>query len=94
MDDPIFVCCKSTRVSKAFRMTTAIIFQIFSRFKRKSVPIIALKCLPQTRQANPKIPEDHVMGLSQRAKEKFKLNSSLIKSLFRILIVTNTLVTP
>ena len=94
MDDPIFVYCKSTRVSKAFRMTTAIIFQIFSRFKRKSVPIIALKCLPQQRHANPRIPEHHVMGLSQRAKEKFKLSSSLIKSLFRILIVTNTLVTP
>ena len=73
-------------------MTAAIILQIFSRFKRKSVPIIALKCLPQTRQANPKIPEDHVMGLSQRAKEKFKFNPSLIKSLFRISIVTNTLV--
>ena len=94
MDDPVFVCCKSTRLSKASRMTTAIIFQIFSRFKRKSVPTIAEDCLPQQRHANPRIPEHHVMGLSQRAKEKFRLNSSLIKSLFRILIVTNTLVTP
>ena len=79
---------------RASEMTARIILQIFSRFKRKSVPIIVLKCLPQQSHANPKIPEHHVMGLSQRAKEKFKFNPSLIKSLFRILIVTNTLVTP
>ena len=55
---------------RASKMTARIILQIFSLFKSKSVPTIALKCLPQPRHANPQIPEDHVMGLSQRAEGK------------------------
>ena len=87
MDDPIFVCCKSTRVSKASRMTTAIIFQIFSRFKKKSVPIIALKCLPQQRHANSRASCD---GPESKSKRKV---SELLLSIFNSFL-TEDLLTP